>query len=521
MRALGVSLALAAAWTAAASPAQTEPNAPRSTPVAAEAPMSSIDWLSDSIAGMRPERRAPSGGGAVPAPVTVRPLDAPFAGGVGLAAPEETGLAPGLWGAGQAGDIARRLAALPERPLPAARDALKTLITARLDPPAGDAAAQEALLLARIDAALRLGALEEAAALIEAAGTGRPELFRRAFDIALLQGTEDEGCAALAAAPGIAPSIAVRIFCLARSGDWAAAALTLETAEALGQLDPMEDALLARFLDAELAEGVPPLPRFPAPTPLEWRMLEAIGERQPTAGLPLAFAHADLRGTAGWKARIEATERLARAGALPPGRLVTTYTERAPAASGGVWERVAAVQALVAALDASRGNAAAQALQAAWAEMRAAGLGVAFAEAMAPRLAGRALGPEGARLAHRIALLAPDYESAALAPPEGADPVARALARGMPPARAPADPLGRAVAAAFAVPAPPLPRRLTRLRTEDRRGEALLEALSIVAAGAQADPADLTGALAYLRAEGMEDTARRAALQLTLLEGAA
>ena len=44
--------------------------------------------------------------------------------------------------------------------------------------------------------------------------------------------------------------------------------------------------------------------------------LEAIGTPLPTAPLPLAFAHSDLRHTAGWKARIEAAERLVRTGAV-------------------------------------------------------------------------------------------------------------------------------------------------------------------------------------------------------------
>ena len=46
-----------------------------------------------------------------------------------------------------------------------------------------------------------------------------------------------------------------------------------------------------------------------APDPLTFRLFETIGERLPTAALPRAFAHADLRDVAGWKAQIEAAER--------------------------------------------------------------------------------------------------------------------------------------------------------------------------------------------------------------------
>ena len=62
--------------------------------------------------------------------------------------------------------------------------------------------------------------------------------------------------------------------------------------------------------------------------------------------LPLAFTYADLSDNAGWKAQIEAAERLSRAGAIAPNLLLGLYTSQKPAASGGVWDRVAAFQGL-------------------------------------------------------------------------------------------------------------------------------------------------------------------------------
>ena len=156
-------------------------------------------------------------------------------------------------------------------------------------------------------------------------------------------------------------------------------------------------------------------------------------------------------------------------------------------------------------------------LDEAWEAMRAAGLGAAFAALYAPRLAPLDIGGREALLAHRIALLGPDYESAALAPPPVAEPLALALARGLPPEAVPEDPLRAALARAFTVP-PPQPGALVRLQEEDRLGEALIAALATVAEGARADPEDLAGALAFLRDTGLEDTARRAALQIHLLE---
>lgn len=492
-------------------------------------PLSSIGWLSESLAedsALRPVPRTPTVAtrGAGVAPVSVAPLDVDWPDGIGTLAPSVTGFPADLWGPTTTEAVAARLAGIPNDPLPAVRSALEQLLLAELEPPAAGGT-PGALLVARIDTLLRLGALDAAADLLDETGTSQPELFRRAFDIALLQGREDEGCATLRASPGVSGSLQARIYCLARSGDWAAAALTLDTAAALGQLSPIEDALLARFLDPALAEGVAPLARLPAPTPLEWRMLEAIGERQPTNGLPRAFAHADLRETAGWKTRIEATEKLVRAGALPADALRMVYGERRPAASGGVWERARAVSALERALETGDPGRVGPALETAWQEMNAAGLGLAFARMVATCLAGVPLQGEAAALFYRMALLTPEYEAIARTAPIEEFAFASALARGMPPNVTPfqgtdliSAPLAEALGMAFSADAPTSPAPVIALTSEGRFGEAILKALTLISAGREADPGDLGGALAFLRRVGLEDTARQAALQILLLE---
>ncbi|MES2541924.1 MAG: hypothetical protein V4583_15285, partial [Pseudomonadota bacterium] len=99
------------------------------------------------------------------------------------------------------------------------------------------------------------------------------------------------------------------------------------------------------FLDPDLFEGEP-VPPAPSPvTPLDWMIYAAIGEPLPTEGLPIAFSYAELSPRVGWKSQIEAAERLTRAGTIPPNVILGLYTEREPAASGGVWDRVATFQA--------------------------------------------------------------------------------------------------------------------------------------------------------------------------------
>jgi hypothetical protein len=161
--------------------------------------------------------------------------------------------------------------------LPALRGLLLTLLLAETVPPA-DAGPGAALLTARIDKLLDMGALDQARALLDAAGSRDPDLFRRSFDVALLTGEEDRGCRIMVESPGLAPTFPARIFCLARSGDWNAAALTIRTSRALGQITEAKRRSVAVSGPRPLrGRAGAPCPRRPG-HPADWMIYSAIGE---------------------------------------------------------------------------------------------------------------------------------------------------------------------------------------------------------------------------------------------------
>lgn len=492
-------------------------------PVAAQEPLSAIDWLRRNPPQASPYRYPPVAeppvSAGIHAPeVTVTPLDAsPVA--LGLVPATVTGLPATLWQGSSTPDLVRLIARAPVSHSPAMQSVLYTLLLAEALPPEDSRDSPE-LSLATIDRLLDLGAVEPAQALARKLGPTRgPELFRRWFDTALLTGTEDIACATLSARPDLAPDYAARIYCSARRGDWPAAALMLDTAATLGELDPRRTALLDLFLHGDMDTLTPP-PTAPDPVdPLSFRLFEAIGEPLPTHSLPRAFSNADLRDIAGWKAQVEAAERLARTGALSANRFLGLYTEREPAASGGIWDRVAAVQAFDAALSAADPEQIGATLAPAWDAMRAAGTEVTFATLFAQRLAGRPpKGAEAQDLAWRIRLLSDQYETAARDAPNGAEAAFLAgIALGTPVAGPQAPDLRRAIALAFA-PEVELPRPLADLRARGALGELILRAIALYRQGSDGNPKALTDALASFRTIGLEDTARRAALQLMLLD---
>jgi hypothetical protein len=493
-----------------------------------DGPLSAIDWLSESVA--TPAAAAPGdaadgideppvaeAGSALPATVTTSSLDGPSPDGVGLIPTAVSGLPRNLWGAGLTREIAEGLVKHPDEDLPALRQLFLTLLLAEVAAPV-DAGGRGELLLVRIDKLLALGALEQAAALIDAAGETTPDLVRRAFDVALLTGAEDRACNWMVNEPHLAPTVPARIFCLARSGDWDTAALTIRTSEALGQISADQATLLSRFLDPDLYEGEP-VPAAPQPvTPLDWMIYAAIGEPLPTEGLPIAFSYAELGPRTGWKSRIEAAERLTRAGTIPPNVILGLYTEHDPAASGGVWDRVAAFQAFEAALasgDAARVTAT---LPAVWARMQEVELEVPFATLFSKALVELPLEGEAAAIAFRVGLLSPYAETVAnrTRPASAEDTFLTAIALGKAATALPPDSLARAISAAFRAPA--VSEASQALIDGNRKGEAIIAAIDSIGRGVQGDLRGVTEGLSLLRLVGLESVARRTALELMILE---
>jgi hypothetical protein len=487
----------------------------------AQDPMSVIDWLSqDRPAGMagRVLLEPPVTNTARNSEIAVSPLESQ-ASPVGLVPGSATGLPSDMWDTSDADTVAQLIEESPVLNIPAMQTLLYTVLLSETRPPPGKQAA-ETMLLARIDRLLDLGATDPAQALVQHAGASETQArFSRWFDATLLTGDEDRSCAVMRSMPHLAPDYAARIFCSARSGDWATAALLLEVAHSLELLPSETLALLDRFLSPEMFEGAPPLP---APTyldPLIFRMFEAIGERFPTGSLPRAFATADLRDVAGWKAQLEAAERLARTGALSPNRVLGIYSERLPAASGGVWDRVSALQRFETALDTGNGDAIAKTLPIVWAAMQSVKLEVPFAILFSERLAAQNLDSVGSALAYRIRLLSSGYELAAQNPPASGEhsEYLAALAQGEP-GRVPApNSIAQAISDGFSAGAA-LPTELEMGLKNGQLGWVILEAIDLFDSGANGNLADLTNALATFRSVGLEDTARRAALQLMLLK---
>lgn len=497
------------------------------------APLSVIDWL-DKPTPHTPLPHAPAphkpkpidepavtNSGTAPK-ITTRSLGAAAPQNVGLVPPAITGMKPDLWAGSDVFTLSKRIKSLPELDLPAANALLFTLLLTETSAPNGSATAQDMLTLARVEKLEQLGAVDPALALAEQAGAATSRILFDAWtQLSLLVGTEDTACDVLSRAPYLTQDASLRIFCAARGGDWDNAMLTYGSAKALSLVRREKLNVLDRFLNPDLFDDAGPLPTPRHMDPLTFRLFETIGEPLPTGPLPRAYAVADLRDIAGWKSQLEAAERLTRTGALPDNHLLGLYTDRKPAASGGVWDHVRAVQRFDTALNTGSVEAITKTLPAAWRQMQKAQLEVSFATSFQARMEDLTLTGTAATIQARMGLLSPAYETVAADMDEELDlgpntQLLRAVAQGEAPNIAPTAPLPRAIHDAFT--APVANDQWIRMAKSQRLGEALIATLNALRDGARGDSRALRQALGTLRALGLEDTARRSALQILLLE---
>lgn len=480
-------------------------------------PLSAIDWLSSVIE--HPESYPDTDPGQItqsaePPAILTTALDATSLDAVGLLPSSVAKLPEGFWGNTSSAALGALIAQLrTDLPAPLAQ-LLQRILLAELAPPV-DSATAAPLFLARVDRLLKQGALDQAQALLDRAGTETPALFSRAFDISLLSDDDMTPCERVLDDPALTPTVSAKVFCLIRAGRWQEADALLQQAQ--DTLAPNIAALLERFVAPETAENAAPLPVPDRITPLVFRIHKSIGEPLGTATLPNAFAYSALSQTSGWKARIAAAERLARSRSIPNSKLLAIYTERQAAASGGSWDRVQAVQALERAIDSGQSDALAALVSEAVRTMRRAGLESALADLFIDDLLALPLDAETTAMAVRLGLLSDRsatlaqhtvFEQATL------DPLIKGLATGQFAGVSGDGPLQVALLEAF---------RATRAGTDmdqlletGNLGQAVLQAINLLQDGAKATPQDIERGLATLRLAGFDDVARAVALNIAL-----
>ncbi|MEO1328518.1 MAG: hypothetical protein AAFW46_02555 [Pseudomonadota bacterium] len=486
-----------------------------------------------------------------PASVQEAPLDRVDAAAAGIAPASSAGLPVDAWRGTSAEEAVELVEALRPTALHAANRLAVRILIAALRPPQG-AAPEIDLLDARLAALGRFGAADLAAQLAEAAG---PERVVRAAWVPLISGRDATLCQTLLA--GSEPSLE-RIYCLAVDGQAGPAQLAIRATRDLsaGEADETTLSLLEAMTDPLLVEFAVIPSELDALTPLRLAAMRRIG-RAPDNDFarqaPLWMLPAALAPEFTPRLRLEAMERLERAGAVETRRLSDAYRGTPSAESGGVWGRVEAFRRAVGVGAATDGAVYAQAALTAMARAEEAGRGPMMARLLAPETARRARGARSGGVfslprdpaLRRLLRLGGEADAAAAllaaAGPETVGPEERALDRLAAPrtpgvwnpsdaeellARAARSDVegGRLMAALnafrFATPAPtlyPEPPTLPQDISEGRIAALALGALLTLNRGEETQPEALYEALVTLIELGYEAEARQIAVEAILI----
>ena len=498
------------------------------TAAAAQAPLSAIDWLSESINDppefqIQPES-PPLVIPALQDILVQNGLSPVSPDAIGLLSPTVTGFSANLWGDMRAAEIVDLLLTFPNEGTPEAKSLFRRILLAQTNPAPDDV--QNGLVLhARVERLLQIGALDAAEALIALTPTTNTSIFQLKFDVAILTDRTTKVCETLKNSPAISEDLSARVYCLARGGDWNAAAITLSLGAGIGAIEPACEEMLIRYLDPVLFEAQPdPV----APEPLgvmDFVLREAVLLPRPHGLMPLAYVYRDIGERAPLRAKLDASERLVMAGSLPYNLLFATYREGKAASSGGVWGRTNVVQALDAALQNGEPNSIATTVSTAYDSFAEVGLLSALAVEYAGDLATLEYSSQYAEAAQKILDLLHlanissfDWENALVLDEN------RQLALAIV-TQAPLiiDPAGKAMLQSIVNglngPAPdsPLATLLLNQLEEGEQGQAILSALELLSNGAQADPEGVRAGLYTLVSAGQSAVARRIAVQILLL----
>lgn len=447
--------------------------------------------------------------------ITITPLGAVQKDAVGILPPEVSGIPSTFWGQSPGSSLKTLIQKDYGERLPAVQDMLMRIMLAQIAPPLGQGAEAD-LLLARLDYLIGLGALDPADALASSVTIDEPELFARWFDINILQRRPDRACAPLLERSSLATDLPRRIFCLAQNSDWSAAEVALSLGTTLGEVTPQMGDLLGHYLDREMFEDVS-VRLNGAISPIEFVLAEQL-DAPYSENLPLAYLSFTPPDALGWKENLYRAESLSRARGNTPAHLIATYSTERPSASGGIWDRVAAVQRLMDRLKNGDVLEISEALIEAFDQMRPSGLLHPLAEHLGPRLDDLALTERASEIRMHLRFLRDDGMAAAALtvgelPPED---MRRAVITDDFSFVANDDPLKTAISISFTEELSSGQYR--QMFDAGQTGLAVLTALHALKEGEISDPREIPAALQTLRAAGFDEEARHIALQILIFD---
>ena len=227
---------------------------------------------------------------------------------------------------------------------------LKRILLIETDPPiiaVDEKFSGTIFLRQRILKLIQMGALDDAEALIlDAEPTFDPNLTDLWSEVSFLTYRFERFCKAILNGYHNSLEPAHKIICLARSGDWNAAALSLATFSSINEIDSDHEKLLINYLDHEAELEIINKDKCEEDKSVIIYLCNFSNITTQIPNYGVKFLYNNLGRGKSIRSRIVASEELVKSGALNPNILFSTYKIKQPSTSGGVWARAKFVQEL-------------------------------------------------------------------------------------------------------------------------------------------------------------------------------
>ena len=477
------------------------------SPLAAEAPLSAIDWLSikknDVESSLKSVEKESSDANK---DIQVSTLSPDKFQSIGLLPVYVTGIPTTIWRNSSFNDLTYSFKSMPTFSYPPIQELVYSLLLAEARPPV-DEPESYSFLDVRLQKLLSYGAVDPAIALIERASPVPDSMVPLLFDISLLSNNNMPACDPIFKKRKNRELQGELVYCYARKGDWLTAHLILKTESVLGDISEHLISLLNRYLEVDFEVDLNAL--LPPPsliTPLEYRLYEAIGEPIPAEYLPIKYSQSDLSGDNGWRAQVIAAERLASTSAIPENQILGIYTKYNTSVSGGVWERVDAVKSLDTALELNENFE--EILQNSLEVFSKADQLSLFAKLFARRIYEQSFSPKSKKIAADLLLLTNNFELTEYY--WRSEDIRFGLVSGDFSNVKEKNETENIILKVFTDPK--MPFLVEQKLNQGKLGEVILNALLQFETGIQGDLKDLSESLSTLNLIGLNNTARRAAL---------
>ena len=318
-------------------------------------PMSAIDWLAEKITDppdfyTYPNEEQTVGPKQDRNKIEVNQLPGISKNSIGIFGGIRIGLPVNVWSDETETILANEIKKISNSELFRLNRFLKKVLLIEADPPIIDQNSKypgKLFLRTRISKLIKMGALDDAEELLRSANpAGDPTLLDLWAEITFLTGRLDEFCTAILTTHDKDMFHAYRVICLARSGDWNAAALALATYSSMGKIQENLESLLINYLDHEAALNIKNQDLCLKEVPVLVYLCRFSGIQLPSTSLPLEYLYSDLSRSKSLRARLNASEEFVKGGALNPNFLFANYKIKQASTSGGVWARVRLIQEL-------------------------------------------------------------------------------------------------------------------------------------------------------------------------------